>query len=67
MTLPLTLQVGAASQSEGFAVLHVYVCAALLVRWSAELQALEFQDLVMFLQANHVHILCIGIRVCACV
>ena len=46
-------------------MLHVYVCAALLVRWSAELQALEFQDLVMFLQANHVHILCIGIRVCA--
>ena len=28
---------------EGFAVLHVYVCAALLVRWSAELQKMEFQ------------------------
>jgi len=42
--------VGAASQSEGFAVLHVYMCASFLVRWSAELQSLEFQDLVMFLQ-----------------
>lgn len=46
----MAYQVGAASQSEGFAVLHVYMCVALLVRWSAELQALEFQDLVMFLQ-----------------
>lgn len=35
---------------EGFAVLHVYVCAALLTHWSAKLQAMEFQELVIFLQ-----------------
>eukprot|EP00964_Phaeocystis_antarctica_P031111 scaffold17604_cov53-Phaeocystis_antarctica.AAC.1 len=29
------------------------MCASLLVRWSAELQSLEFQDLVMFLQARY--------------
>ncbi len=31
-------------------VLHVYVCAALLTHWSAKLQAMEFQELVIFLQ-----------------
>ena len=31
-------------------MLHVYACAALLVHYSAELQRMEFQDLVMFLQ-----------------
>lgn len=31
-------------------VLHVYVCAALLTHWSARLQTMEFQDLVIFLQ-----------------
>ena len=31
-------------------MLHVYMCASLLVRWSAELQAMDFQELVMFLQ-----------------
>ena len=40
----------AGAESEGFAVLHVYMCASLLVRWSAELQAMDFQELVMFLQ-----------------
>jgi len=38
------------SPSDGLAVLHVYTCAALLVRWSAELQKMEFQELVHFLQ-----------------
>ena len=42
--------VGAATESEGFAVLHVYVCASLLVRWSQQLQKMDFQELVMFLQ-----------------
>ena len=31
-------------------VLHVYTCVALLVRWSTELQKMEFQELVHFLQ-----------------
>jgi len=35
---------------DGFAVLHVYMCAALLVRWSEELQKMEFQEMVIFLQ-----------------
>lgn len=39
-----------ATSSEGFAVLHVYMCASLLVRWSADLQQMDFQELVMFLQ-----------------
>jgi len=38
------------SPSDGLAVLHVYTCAALLVRWSSELQKMEFQELVHFLQ-----------------
>lgn len=38
------------AEADGFAVFHVYVCAALLVSFSEELLAMEFQDLVMFLQ-----------------
>lgn len=38
------------AESDGFAVFHVYVCAALLVSFSDELQEMDFQDLVMFLQ-----------------
>ena len=40
----------AETSSDGFAVLHVYTCAALLMRYSSELRGMEFQDLVMFLQ-----------------
>ena len=39
-----------ATSSDGFAVLHVYTCAALLLKYSADLQKMEFQDLVIFLQ-----------------
>ena len=39
-----------ANLSEGFAVMHVYACAALLARFSPELQQMEFQDLVVYLQ-----------------
>ena len=35
----------------GFDHFHVYVCAALFVTWSEKLRSLQFQDLVMFLQA----------------
>lgn len=38
------------AETDGFAVFHVYVCAALLVSFSEELLDMEFQDLVMFLQ-----------------
>ena len=41
---------GLAGQEDGFAVLHVYTCAALLARYSAELQKKEFGDLIIFLQ-----------------
>lgn len=38
------------AETDGFAVFHVYVCAALLVSFSEELLEMDFQDLVMFLQ-----------------
>lgn len=38
------------AETDGFATFHVYVCAALLVTFSEELQDMDFQDLVMFLQ-----------------
>ena len=36
--------------SSGFAVLHVYTCAALLKHYSSELLAMEFSELVTFIQ-----------------
>jgi len=39
-----------AEGSGGFDSFHVYVCCALLVTWSQELQEKSFQDLMMFLQ-----------------
>mmetsp|Transcript_4022 Transcript_4022/g.5870 ORF Transcript_4022/g.5870 Transcript_4022/m.5870 type:complete len:347 (-) Transcript_4022:2336-3376(-) len=39
-----------AEQREGFDSFHVYVCAALLETWTTELQAMNFQDLIIFLQ-----------------
>eukprot|EP00189_Rhodosorus_marinus_P011220 CAMPEP_0184737536 /NCGR_PEP_ID=MMETSP0315-20130426/346_1 /TAXON_ID=101924 /ORGANISM="Rhodosorus marinus, Strain UTEX LB 2760" /LENGTH=453 /DNA_ID=CAMNT_0027204799 /DNA_START=79 /DNA_END=1440 /DNA_ORIENTATION=- len=38
------------SEPDGFAVFHVYVCAALLARFSDVLREMDFQELVMFLQ-----------------
>ncbi|KAG0237952.1 GTPase-activating protein [Actinomortierella wolfii] len=35
----------------GFSEFHLYVCAAFLTKWSAELQQLEFQEIMLFLQA----------------
>lgn len=34
----------------GFRAFHIYLCAAFLMRFSAELNKMEFQDLVLFLQ-----------------
>ncbi|KAF7726768.1 GTPase-activating protein [Apophysomyces ossiformis] len=40
----------AEGSSEGFSEFHVYVCAAFLVKWSDQLQKLDFQDVMLFLQ-----------------
>jgi len=37
-------------QSTSFETLHVYVCAAFLKNWSAQLMELDFTELVIFLQ-----------------
>jgi len=39
------------SEGEGFAVLHVYVCAALVLNFKDKLMKLDFSQLVIFLQA----------------
>ena len=35
---------------DGFKSLHPYICAAFLLKWRRELQLLEFQDIIVFLQ-----------------
>ncbi|GAA5811905.1 GTPase-activating protein [Mucor flavus] len=40
----------AEGSSEGFSEFHVYVCAAFLVKWSHQLQKLDFQGVMIFLQ-----------------
>lgn len=40
-----------AEGSDGFSEFHLYVCAAFLVKWSSQLQTMEFQDIIMFLQS----------------
>lgn len=35
----------------GFSEFHVYVCAAFLVKWSAKIQEMDFQEIMMLLQA----------------
>lgn len=35
---------------DGFKHFHVYVCAAFLLKWRRELQLLEFQEVIVFLQ-----------------
>ncbi|KAJ3283592.1 GTPase-activating protein [Borealophlyctis nickersoniae] len=39
------------AEGDGFSEFHLYVCAAFLVKWSAELKKMEFQDMMMFLQS----------------
>ncbi|KAF9406491.1 GTPase-activating protein [Podila epigama] len=34
----------------GFSEFHLYVCAAFLTKWSTELQRMEFQEIMLFLQ-----------------
>eukprot|EP00842_Homolaphlyctis_polyrhiza_P004721 jgi/Hompol1/524/HPOL_005345-RA len=40
-----------AEGSDGFSEFHLYVCAAFLVWWSAQLRKMEFQDIMMHLQS----------------
>ena len=35
---------------DGFKTFHPYLCAAVLLKWRRELQVLEFQDVIVFLQ-----------------
>lgn len=39
------------SEEQGFSEFHLYVCAAFLIKWSDQLVKMEFQDIMMFLQA----------------
>lgn len=36
--------------SEAFSIFHVFVCVALLVRWSTRLRLLEYPECLVFLQ-----------------
>lgn len=36
---------------DGFSNFHIYVCASFLVRWSKQLKLLDFQEIIIFLQA----------------
>ncbi|KAJ1783517.1 GTPase-activating protein [Coemansia sp. RSA 2399] len=38
------------AEPDGFSDFHTYVCAAFLLKWTKELQRLDFQKLMMFLQ-----------------
>ena len=39
------------AEDRGFSDFHLYVCAAFLVKWSADLMKMDFQEIMMFLQA----------------
>ncbi|KAI9725600.1 MAG: GTPase-activating protein [Chrysothrix sp. TS-e1954] len=39
------------AEEQGFSVFHLYVCAAFLVKWSDQLVRMDFQEIMMFLQA----------------
>lgn len=40
-----------AEGADGFSEFHIYVCAAFLVKWSSQLLDMDFQEIMMFLQA----------------
>lgn len=53
VSLPLIIRVWDTyiSELDGFKVFHIYVCAAMLIRFSPDLRSLdEFQDLIVYLQ-----------------
>jgi hypothetical protein len=39
------------SDEQGFSVLHIYVCAALILKWSVKLKKMNFSEVMMFLQS----------------
>lgn len=39
------------AEENGFSQFHLYVCAAFLVKWSEQLLTMNFQEILMFLQA----------------
>ncbi|KIW62729.1 hypothetical protein, variant 1 [Phialophora macrospora] len=39
------------AEENGFSEFHLYVCAAFLVKWSEKLMKMNFQEILMFLQA----------------
>jgi hypothetical protein len=39
------------AEEQGFSEFHLYVCAAFLVKWSDKLMQMDFQEVMMFLQA----------------
>ncbi|KAJ2786568.1 GTPase-activating protein [Coemansia interrupta] len=39
-----------AEEDQGFARFHIYVCAALLLKWSKQLREMDFAQIMMFLQ-----------------
>ncbi|KAE8350265.1 RabGAP/TBC [Aspergillus coremiiformis] len=39
------------AEEQGFSRFHLYVCAAFLVKWSEQLVKMDFQEVMMFLQA----------------
>jgi len=55
-SLPCTLRLWDTYVAErAFAVFHVYVCAAVLLAFSKELQAMDFQEIIVFLQNLPTH------------
>ncbi|KAI9048560.1 hypothetical protein LZ554_007393 [Drepanopeziza brunnea f. sp. 'monogermtubi'] len=39
------------AEEQGFSEFHLYVCVAFLVKWSEKLRKMDFQEVMMFLQA----------------
>ncbi|CZR60465.1 related to GYP1 [Phialocephala subalpina] len=39
------------AEEQGFSEFHLYVCVAFLVKWSDKLRKMDFQEVMMFLQA----------------
>ncbi|EEH18939.2 hypothetical protein PABG_01258 [Paracoccidioides brasiliensis Pb03] len=39
------------AEEQGFSRFHLYVCAAFLVKWSEQLLKMDFQEIMMFIQA----------------
>lgn len=39
------------AEEQGFSEFHLYVCVAFLVKWSDKLIKMDFQEVMMFLQA----------------